>query len=319
MGLLGGLIPDGEGLAGSFKPAAEGEVCAVVAGDQLCPVAGVADFIGAQQGYGHFPALHIADAGVLQRGQIVPGVTVPDRRVGGEVVTPHLKADKSLGLVAACDGLEDGGRVLLGAGPLLQQPARPVGEENPIGHKVPDEAALLQVGQDRPYPIHPKGGVAPGLQLGEVRRPHWLPGAAVGGVIPRDVLQLVRQRVGDRAGCAGGGLLGAGDDGGHLVGGEHPGGEKFPAGGEADLHVDLLGGMGHRQEHGGVPAEAEGGGGLAHMGQILFVGLIAPVKPAHPGSPPDTARRSPACFGPARRTWPAACGWGGRRGIPPAG
>ena len=82
-------------------------------------------------------------------------------------------------------------------------------------------------------------------------------------------------------------------------------------GGEADLHVDLLGGVGHRQQHGGVPAKAEGGGGLAHLGQILFVGLIAPVKPAHPGSPPDTARRSPACSGPARRTWPAACEWGG--------
>ena len=33
VGLLGGLVPDGEGLAGGFKPAAEGEVCAVVAGD----------------------------------------------------------------------------------------------------------------------------------------------------------------------------------------------------------------------------------------------------------------------------------------------
>ena len=61
VGLLGGLIPDGERLLRLIEAAAEGEAVVVVAGDQLGAVACVADLVGIEQGDGDPFALDVAN------------------------------------------------------------------------------------------------------------------------------------------------------------------------------------------------------------------------------------------------------------------
>ena len=149
--LLRCLVPDGERLLRGAKPAAEGKIVFVIAGNQFRPVGSISNFVGAQQRNRYLFALHITHPDIRQGGQIIAGIAVPDRRVLRKIFAAHPKADKDFKLVAVCQRVENFGRFLLFAVPLFEQMALLIRKEDPLVDQIPDQASFFQVGKDSPH------------------------------------------------------------------------------------------------------------------------------------------------------------------------
>ena len=203
--------------------------------------------------------------------------------------TAHAPADETLSLVGEqrcyCRGLT---AVFLPVGHQLAVLTR---HQHPVIHQVRDQRAFPHVCQYGPQLAAAVFGGAPALELADVFAVFAVLVPSESQVVPGGVLQLIGQRVRDKARSARAGLLRAGYDGRGLIRPEHARREELPRIRQAYFNLRFLRRVRDRQQDRRLTVSAVGR--LSDLAEVFLIYLIAALNPAHRARPPFPARPPP--------------------------